>query len=552
MWIHKPHKKKTKSFEVNEYVLPQFDVKIVAPKYVTYDDSKFTATIEARYTHGKPINGLLKLTMKQRYFYPNRESRFWPKTKSLEKIEIEKPINGIVDVELNPVQQLALTSTRDYDLEIELIAVVTENLTKKNFTQRSYLSLAEEDVRIEVINADEKLKPGLPIEVQLKVVKRDDEPVIDNLNKVKLGYSFNFKDKINEDFIEQEYTIQNGLIEGFKIDVPKNVTDLYIRGEYKNHKYSIHQFQTSNSKSGHFIQLYVSNQKNYKNIFKTGEKVDFELRSTSPISYYTLMIIQQNGKNTLTKNYELKEPSTKEKISIDVDHKLAPSFKVIVFYLTNENEIIGDQKSIEVEDLFLTPIDLKSSTNQTQPGEQVDITVKTSPNAYVGILGVDQGVLLLRTGNDITKTDILNNLQDEEHNHYGGYYQRRSINDFFGSTDVFSSNNIFCIMNGFHVSDGNYFKMYKTTMFTSIDVLRSTNHEKAAIAVPMAAMASDSGKNYQISKQKIQVRKDFPETWLFDGKRSNEKDGKAVFSSKIPDTITFGLSVHLQWIEKLG
>jgi len=249
--------KKTKSFEVNEYVLPQFDVKIVAPKYVTYDDSKFTATIEARYTHGKPINGLLKLTMKQRYFYPNRESRFWPKTKSLEKIEIEKPINGIVDVELNPVQQLALTSTRDYDLEIELIAVVTENLTKKNFTQRSYLSLAEEDVRIEVINADEKLKPGLPIEVQLKVVKRDDEPVIDNLNKVKLGYSFNFKDKINEDFIEQEYTIQNGLIEGFKIDVPKNVTDLYIRGEYKNHKYSIHQFQTSNSKSGHFIQLYV-------------------------------------------------------------------------------------------------------------------------------------------------------------------------------------------------------------------------------------------------------------------------------------------------------
>jgi len=250
------------------------------------------------------------------------------------------------------------------------------------------------------------------------------------------------------------------------------------------------------------------------------------------------MIIQQNGKNTLTKNYELKEPSTKEKISIDVDHKLAPSFKVIVFYLTNENEIIGDQKSIEVEDLFLTPIDLKSSTNQTQPGEQVDITVKTSPNAYVGILGVDQGVLLLRTGNDITKTDILNNLQDEEHNHYGGYYQRRSINDFFGSTDVFSSNNIFCIMNGFHVSDGNYFKMYKTTMFTSIDVLRSTNHEKAAIAVPMAAMASDSGKNYQISKQKIQVRKDFPETWLFDGKRSNEKDGKAVFSSKIPDTIT--------------
>lgn len=54
--------KKTKTFEVAEYVLPQFEVKLLAPKYVLYEDPKFTATIDAKYTHGKPINGLLKLT----------------------------------------------------------------------------------------------------------------------------------------------------------------------------------------------------------------------------------------------------------------------------------------------------------------------------------------------------------------------------------------------------------------------------------------------------------------------------------------------------------
>lgn len=69
--------KKTQRFEVNEYVLPQFDVKVIAPKYLTFDNPKFTATIDAKYTHGKPINGLLKLTMKQRYFYPNQQHRFW-------------------------------------------------------------------------------------------------------------------------------------------------------------------------------------------------------------------------------------------------------------------------------------------------------------------------------------------------------------------------------------------------------------------------------------------------------------------------------------------
>lgn len=60
------------------------------------------------------------------------------------------------------------------------------------------------------------------------------------------------------------------------------------------------------------------------------------------------------------------------------------------------------------------------------------------------------------------------------------------------------------------------------------------------MAAPMAMASLKSAANgggYH-TKQKIQVRKDFPETWLFDGKRSDESDGKAVFSSKIPDTIT--------------
>lgn len=59
-------------------------------------------------------------------------------------------------------------------------------------------------------------------------------------------------------------------------------------------------------------------------------------------------------------------------------------------------------------------------------------------------------------------------------------------------------------------------------------------------SIPMAASAGISLKSaaYAPSKQKIQVRKDFPETWLFDGKRADDKDGNAVFSSKIPDTIT--------------
>ena len=61
-------------------------------------------------------------------------------------------------------------------------------------------------------------------------------------------------------------------------------------------------------------------------------------------------------------------------------------------------------------------------------------------------------MLLLKTGNDITKQDVLNDLR--EYGSGGRYYYRgRSSSEFFGSTDIFSENNLFCLINGFDVNE---------------------------------------------------------------------------------------------------
>lgn len=40
----------------------------------------------------------------------------------------------------------------------------------------------------------------------------------------------------------------------------------------------------------------------------------------------------------------------------------------------------------------------------------MSLKVKTNPHSFVGLLGVDQSVLLLRSGNDLNRDLILNNL----------------------------------------------------------------------------------------------------------------------------------------------
>lgn len=52
-------------------------------------------------------------------------------------------------------------------------------------------------------------------------------------------------------------------------------------------------------------------------------------------------------------------------------------------------------------------MDIQVTPDSVEPGKAVDIVVKAKPNSYVGVLGVDQSVLLLKTGNDISRVNFV-------------------------------------------------------------------------------------------------------------------------------------------------
>jgi len=48
----------------------------------------------------------------------------------------------------------------------------------------------------------------------------------------------------------------------------------------------------------------------------------------------------------------------------------------------------------------------ENRTDFAEPGEKALVSVQTAPNSFVGMLAMDQSLLLLRTGNDITESDV--------------------------------------------------------------------------------------------------------------------------------------------------
>lgn len=57
--------------------------------------------------------------------------------------------------------------------------------------------------------------------------------------------------------------------------------------------------------------------------------------------------------------------------------------------------------------LFFTilKVDVKMSS-EAGPGDEISLTVSTNPDSYIGLLGVDQRSLLLKSGNDISKVGL--------------------------------------------------------------------------------------------------------------------------------------------------
>lgn len=106
----------TKTFEIDEYVLPKFEVTITAPTDATFSDGTFTVTIKAVYTYGKNVKGVAEVTA----------TEAWSQSVS-RKVKKQVDINGIANVEFK-ISDLK-TDLSYYGDYFDVTASITEALT---------------------------------------------------------------------------------------------------------------------------------------------------------------------------------------------------------------------------------------------------------------------------------------------------------------------------------------------------------------------------------------------------------------------------------------
>lgn len=162
-----------------------------------------------------------------------------------------------------------------------------------------------------------------------------------------------------------------------------------------------------------------------------------EVQSVDVMTYFTYQIVSQ-GKLIYSDSVEV--PERKYHVfSFLATFNLTPRAHLIVYYFKND-DIISSKINIEIRDELQNFVKLKLSSPQVAPGDIVHINVSSNPRSYIGLMGIDQSVLLLKKNPDITVSSALNERElyqyqfhqkvNIEYETYSPFYFNTYFNDF--------------------------------------------------------------------------------------------------------------------------
>nr|KAG5687089.1 hypothetical protein BaRGS_000935 [Batillaria attramentaria] len=85
---------------------------------------------------------------------------------------------------------------------------------------------------------------------------------------------------------------------------------------------------------------------------------------------------------------------------------MAPTAHVMAYYVRSDGEIVPDAIAFNVEGVFNNEVTIEMSTNKSEPHTDLDVYLTADPNSVVHLLAVDQSVLLVKSGNDVTPGEV--------------------------------------------------------------------------------------------------------------------------------------------------
>ncbi|XP_039220673.1 alpha-1-macroglobulin-like isoform X3 [Crotalus tigris] len=409
------------SFEVDEYVLPKFEVLVKAPKLIQVVTKEIEVSACGRYTYGKPVPGLLKLRLCRQ---PKQSPFQCNSGKSLcKEFDGEADRDGcfskVVDTEDLHLMWLG------FSMDITVEGKITEEGTGVESNGTESIDITSTLSKVIFENPDHYYKPGIPYVVKVKLVDSTELP----MGNETVQLSITSRNQQMTQVTDAEGRAQ------FSIDTTDFRGDLLtLKATYQVHSWcgSLHWVTPQHKEAFHTANVVYSPSQSYlhiepaSEILSCGHREPVRVRyilnrddeTEDKIIFYYMVKAKGNIIRTGTHRQPVEqgtEPKGDFLLNLSVDVDTAPKTRLLVYTILPSGELIADSRDFTIEKCFSNKARLWFSDQQGLPGQKTQLHLSAFPGSLCAIHAVDQSVFLLKPETEISPEKVYNFLPKKEH-----------------------------------------------------------------------------------------------------------------------------------------
>uniref|UniRef100_A0A672K6V3 Complement C3-like n=1 Tax=Sinocyclocheilus grahami TaxID=75366 RepID=A0A672K6V3_SINGR len=384
-----PQKKFTADFEVREYVLPTFEVKLKPRKSFFYvGDESLTVDIEAKYLFGQKVDGNAFVV-----FGVMEDEKKTSIPASLQKVQIVEGegtaelTNQMITDTFPNINQLVGRSI------YVSVSLLTESGSEMVEAERRGIQIVTSPYTIHFKKTPHFFKPGMPFSVSVYVTNPDQTPAV------------NVEMEVNPGGVRGR-TRDNGIAK-VTVNTPKGSSTLDITAKTKDPEIEDNQQAVRKMTAQAYKTKGSSN--NYLHIGIDSAELQIGGPMTVNLNTGQIPGIMAISYSILSKGQIVKADRLKRSgeslvtLSLPVTKDMVPSFRFVAYYHVGSSEVVSDSVWADVKDMCMGTE--KEKMNIYGTGEEVKLQITGDPGAKVGLVVVDKAVQVLNKKR-LTQTQI--------------------------------------------------------------------------------------------------------------------------------------------------
>ncbi|KAL6107852.1 cpamd8 [Pungitius sinensis] len=583
-----------KSFQVQKYVMPKFELVIDPPRYIRDLSSCEQASVRAKYTFGKPVTGKLTVNMTVNGVGYYRHEMGHPVIKTME-------IEGSANFSLCVKDMMPLDVADHFRGTVSIWASVSSIDGSRQATFDDSTPVHKQLIDIKYSKDTRKqFKPGLPYKGKIEVTYPDGSPA--EGVRVRVKAELTPKDNV----YTSQLVAKNGQATFEIPSIPTAAQYVWLEtkvvsidGKAVGDQYLPSYLSISSwySPSRCHIQIQSPSAP-----LKVGQDAEVALKSTCPCNFTLHYEVASRGNIVLSgqqpanltashrgkratvtfdKNIHATQPppsasdvagssssSSSSQAEMDscvsylhfpVSHSMAPLSRLLVYYVRENGEGVTDSLQIPIRADFENQVSVSLSANESMPGDPVTLHVRAEKGSCVCVATVDKSLYLLKPDFQLSPDKVFKELaefdvsdafgipKDDGHFWWHGLSSKRRRR-----SSVFPWH--------WDITKDARFAFSETGLVVMTDVVSLNHRQSGGMYTDEAVPAFQPHTSTLVTavhsrpppRAEKRRRTFFPETWVWRCLNVSSETGEAELRLDAPDSITTWVTEAVGMSEEKG